>query len=108
MAGVGCTPELRGLAGRGATPYDRHMSSRRSDVEARRASRSRWPVTRHRLGEETSDDLSDTTTAEERIAMMAELAETAWTVAGRTLPSYERHSMPGRLFVPGQPRPDDE
>jgi hypothetical protein len=40
--------------------------------------------------------------------MMAELAEAAWKAAGRSLPSYSRGEIPGRLFPPGVPRPDDD
>jgi hypothetical protein len=40
--------------------------------------------------------------------MMAELAESAWRIAGRALPSYERQDIPGRLFRPGTPRPPDD
>jgi hypothetical protein len=41
-----------------------------ADAAARRAAqRSNWPVRRYRLGEEPSDDLSASTTAEERLAM---------------------------------------
>ena len=78
------------------------------DAESRRRARADWPVTRYRSGEEPSDDLSDVTTPAERIAMMAELAEAAWKIAGRPLPSYERSNIPGRLFRPGEPRPDDD
>jgi hypothetical protein len=45
--------------------------------EARRASRSRWPIARFRLGEEPVDDLSAVTTAAERIAMMKDIAHFA-------------------------------
>jgi hypothetical protein len=85
------------------------MSRRRpEDVAQRRLARAGWPVSVHRLDEEPSDDLSATTTPAERIAMMAELAEAAFRVTGRPLPSYERHAIPGRLFQPGEPRPDDD
>jgi hypothetical protein len=80
--------------------------NRRSNPD--RGSRASWPVARYRLGEEPSDDLSDVTTPAERVAMMAELAESAWRVAGRSLPTYDRSTMPGRLFRPGTPRPDDD
>jgi hypothetical protein len=40
--------------------------------------------------------------------MMAELAESAWKAAGRALPTYDRRNIPGRLFRPGMPRPDDD
>lgn len=83
-------------------------SAKGPDREQRRAARAVWPVARYRLGQEPSDDLSDTTTPAERVAMMAELALAAWKVAGRPLPDYQRHNAPGRLFRPGTPRPDDE
>lgn len=78
------------------------------DSESRRRARAQWPVTRYVSGEEPSDDLSDVTTAEQRVAMMAELAEAAWRIAGRPLPTYTRSNIPGRLFRPGELRPDDD
>jgi len=72
----------------------------------RRAARARWPVRRFLLGEEPSDDLSQATTATGRIAMMWALAAEAWGVAGRSLPTYDRRSMPARLFRPGERPPD--
>jgi hypothetical protein len=61
------------------------------------------------LGEEPGDDLSDATTAAERIAMMWPLAEAAWRLAGRPLPTYDRANLPGRLWRPGErPTDDDE
>ena len=83
-------------------------ASDRADRDSRRQARSAWPIARYRLGEEPSEDLSSVTTATERVAMMAELAESAWRLAGRQLPSYERDSAPGRLYRPGMPRPDDD
>jgi hypothetical protein len=74
--------------------------------DRRRAARAGWPVVRYRLGEEPIDDLSDETTPAQRIAMMWELAESAWKAAGRSLPTYERRNIPARLFRPGDPRPD--
>lgn len=86
------------------------MSSNADGAESRRQARAGWPITRHRFGEEPSDDLSAVTTPAQRVAMMAELAESAWLVSGRSLPVYDRASMPGRLFHPGEPRPagDDD
>jgi len=52
--------------------------------------------------------LSEVTTAAERVAMMAELAEAAWRLAGRPLPSYDRRHIPSRVFRPGSARPDDD
>jgi hypothetical protein len=75
----------------------------------RRAERAQWPVAKFSLGDEPSDDLSESTTASERIAMMWPLAESAWKVAGRSLPTYDRRSIPARLFPPGtRPLDDDD
>jgi hypothetical protein len=74
----------------------------------RRAARAHWPIVRRALRDESADDLSAITTPTERIAMMWRLAESAWKLAGRTLPAYERRSIPARLFRPGEPRPDDD
>jgi hypothetical protein len=76
--------------------------------ERRRAQRARWPIVRHRLGDEPTDDLSAVTTPEERIAMMWTLAQTAWQVAGLPLPTYDRRNLPGRFFRAGTPRPHDD
>lgn len=84
------------------------VRSSRPGADARRAARQGWGIVRHQLGDEPSDDLSDVTTPAERVAMMRELAETAWRLAGRALPGYERAAIPGRLFRPGTPRPDDK
>ena len=77
-------------------------------AEQRRAERARWPIVRHQLGDEPLDDLSAVTTPVERIAMMWTLAESAWKVAGRSLPTYDRRNLPARLFRPGMPPPLDD
>lgn len=75
----------------------RHADSAR---EARRAARAHWPVRKFRLAHDPGPDLSATTTAEERLAMMWPLAREAWTLAGRTIPDYPRHRMPIRVIRP--------
>ena len=68
--------------------------------EARRqraATRRAWPLRRYELGAEPSEDVSATTTPEQRLAMMWELALQAWQLSGRELPSYARHEMPGKV-----------
>ena len=77
-------------------------------AEQRRAERAHWPIVRHRLGEEPSNDLSAVTTPVERIAMMWTLAESAWKLAGLPLPTYDRRNLPARLFRPETLRPDDD
>ncbi|MES1172660.1 MAG: hypothetical protein ABUL77_05445 [Bacteroidota bacterium] len=82
------------------------MSRRSPDArEARAAARARWPISRFRLGGEPGDDLTSATSATARVAMMWELAESGWRIAGRALPTYDRSNMPARLFPPGAARP---
>ncbi|MCW5892993.1 MAG: hypothetical protein KIT14_20960 [bacterium] len=68
--------------------------------------RSRWPVRRYRLGAEPEDVL-ETTTPAQRIAMMWPLAREAWLLSGRPLPIYDRSSIPTRLYRRGE-RPPEE
>lgn len=75
--------------------------------EARRAARACWPVRMFRLEEEPGPDLSATTTADERLAMMWPLAREAWTLAGRPIPEYPRHRTPVRVIRPPDTRPVD-
>jgi hypothetical protein len=51
----------------------------------------------YRLGAEPSDDLSATSTAEERLAMMEPLALAAFALSGRPLPTYRRAESPVAL-----------
>ncbi len=77
-----------------------------SDADQRRQARAGWPVVVRRL-DECDDDISDVTTAAERIAMMWPLAEEAWRLAGRPMPSYDRRHTPSRTFHRGEAIPDD-
>jgi hypothetical protein len=65
-----------------------------SDHATRVSSRASWPVRRYRLGEEPGDDLSRSTTAEERLAMVTALSSEAWGLTGTPLPTYARHETP--------------
>jgi hypothetical protein len=51
----------------------------------------------HRLGAEPGDDLTATTTPEERLAMMWPLALEAFALTGRVIPSYPRSEAPVTL-----------
>ena len=75
-----------------------------STADPRRAARRSWPVRVFRLGDEPDDDLTDSTTPEDRLPMMWGLAVDAWTTAGRSLPTYARSQMPGRV-IRGPRRP---
>ena len=52
----------------------------------------------YRLGEEPSNDLSESTSPEERLTMMWELAERGWVLAGRSFPDYDRENIPGQVL----------
>jgi hypothetical protein len=60
----------------------------------RAVERRNWPVAVHGLGDEPSDDLSATTTPEERLSMVWALTRDAWALAGREIPAYSRSEMP--------------
>jgi hypothetical protein len=79
------------------------------DLATRAAARSNWPIRVYRLGEEPEDDLSETSTPEERLAMIWELSLDAWTLAGRPLPQYSRAETPVRVIRTGiRSAQDDE
>jgi hypothetical protein len=58
--------------------------------------RARWVVRKYSLGHEPGDDLSGSTTPEERLAMMWPLALEAWRLSGAGVPSYDRRAAPVR------------
>ena len=68
--------------------------------EARRTARAQWPVRKFLLEDAPGPDLSTTTTAEERLAMMWPLACEAWSLAGHAIPDYPRDRMPVRVIRP--------
>jgi hypothetical protein len=51
----------------------------------------------YRQGSEPPDDLSATSTPEERLAMMWPLALEAFSLAGRSMPAYRRAEAPVAL-----------
>lgn len=82
--------------------------SGQGDKAARARAREDWPVRKFKLGEEPSDDLSETTTPLERLAMMWPLAVQAWALAGKTHPTYDRSTTPIRIFRNGELPSDDD
>jgi hypothetical protein len=52
------------------------------------------PARVYRLGEEPGDDLSSSTTAAERVAMVWDLSARMWEMGGRPAPTYTRATMP--------------
>jgi hypothetical protein len=69
--------------------------------EARAAARKSWPIRAFRLGAEPCDDLSDSTSAAERLGMMEPLALEAWSLTGQPLPEYTRSQTPIRALPSG-------
>jgi len=69
---------------------------------SRREERSRWPVRKYSLGAQPGEDLSRSTTAEERLAMMWTLALDAWALSGQPLPEYSRHEAPATVVTPAR------
>jgi hypothetical protein len=65
-----------------------------NSAAARAAERGSWPVARYRLGNEPGDDLSSTSTPEQRLAMMWQLAIEAFALTGQPFPSYTRAEAP--------------
>ncbi|MBT8403435.1 MAG: hypothetical protein KJP18_06240 [Gemmatimonadetes bacterium] len=55
------------------------------------------PATIRKLDEDCWDDLSSSTTAEERIEMVAILSRRMWELTGRSIPTNARHEMPVRV-----------
>ena len=74
-----------------------------SDEPSRAAKRKSWPVRRYSLGGEPGPDLSETTTARERLDMVWDLTLRAWALAGRALPDDSRASMPIRKVALDSP-----
>lgn len=66
-------------------------------ADRRRQRASQWPLRSFDLGQEPLRDALDRSTVDERLAMMWPLAKEAWSVAGRSIATYERKNMPGRL-----------
>ena len=62
--------------------------------------REGWPVRVYRLGQEPGDDLSGSTTPEQRLQMVWELTERMWELSGRPSSPYSRASMPGQVIRP--------
>lgn len=96
QTGIERVPRERPAGRRGRS----YIAQVRSE-DGKRSDRASWPVWWFALGEEPSDDLSATTTAEQRLAMMWPLAVDAWTLAGLPIPDYPRSAAPVRCARPG-------
>ena len=60
----------------------------------RSRSRQDWPIEVRSLAAPAVEDLSGTTTVEERLAMVWALTLEGWALAGRQVPDYARPQTP--------------
>ena len=67
------------------------------DELERSAGKRSWPLQSYPLGAEPSENLSGTTSATERIAMMWPLALEAWNLAGLPIPAGPIADLPSRI-----------
>lgn len=76
--------------------YDSVVDS--SGEQDRKNRRQSWPIEVRELADSGRSDLSASTTAEERLAMMWPLALEAWQLAGKPIPDYDRAEIPARVI----------
>jgi hypothetical protein len=75
-------------------------------ARSRAAARRRWPVRVVALGAEPGIPLDQSTTPEERLAMVWTLTVEAWAISGRPMPAYPRTATPLRLRRLDRRRPE--
>jgi hypothetical protein len=68
-----------------------------SNFEERSRQRAHWPVRKLALRDEPLTDARDTSTIDERLALVWTLTRRQWAFAGREIPAYTRAEMPGRI-----------
>lgn len=60
-----------------------------------------WKAGVFRLGHEPREGLDESTTAEQRLALVWELTERMWSLTGKPFPSYPRAEIPCRVIQRG-------
>jgi hypothetical protein len=70
--------------------------------EERARARALWPIRALALGDEALTDDRDTSSVDERIALVATLTREQWAFGGRELPTFARVEMPGRVLRTGE------
>jgi hypothetical protein len=73
-----------------------------STFEERRRARAAMPVRIVALGHEPLTDERDTSTVDERLALVWTLTRRQWAFAGLEIPRYTRAEMPGRILRGGR------
>jgi hypothetical protein len=67
------------------------------DSESTTSDLDRTSVKVFRLGDEPEDDLTESTTPQERLEILRKLTDRAWRLTGRGFPSYSRRETPVRV-----------
>ena len=71
------------------------------DARNRRSlERAKWPGGLTTLEEQTDAAVISHGSPGDRVAMLWRLSLDAWAMSGRSMPTYERAEMPGRLVRP--------
>ena len=70
-----------------------------SSSDERIAARRNWPIKAVPCSSDDEVVLARTTTMEQRLAMMWQLALDAWEMTGKELPHYDRNDIPGILLT---------
>jgi hypothetical protein len=73
-----------------------------SSFEERRRARAGWPIRKVALRDEELTDARDSSTVDERIALVWTLTCRQWAFSGRPMPSYSRATMPGSVLRRGR------
>jgi hypothetical protein len=69
-----------------------------SSFEERKRARAAWPIRKVGLRDEELTDARDTSTVDERIALVWTLTRRQWAFSGRPIPTYTRAEMPGSVL----------
>ena len=69
-----------------------------SSFEERKLARAAWPIRKIGLRDEELTDARDTSTVDERIALVWKLTRRQWAFSGRPIPTYTRAEMPGTVL----------
>ena len=73
-----------------------------STFEERSRGRANMPIRTVALGDEELTDPRDTSTVDERLALVWTLTRRQWAFAGLEIPKYTRAEMPGRVVRNGR------
>ncbi|MDE0178626.1 MAG: hypothetical protein OXP36_08500 [Gammaproteobacteria bacterium] len=73
------------------------------DRQARRAARRDWPIRAYRAGEHPEEEFLADLSVEQRLAMVTDITETCWAVAGRETRATPRRDWPIKIVRDRRP-----